>query len=112
MKEKYNKNLYVMAYNGQISPKDPRIRQCLRMYWNSSIPLSKYKKDYEVPEVWIPERISFNDVSVIKMGEREKKGYCQIAKSKLETRKLYNTEKNNKHYLDSSGRVLSHASSR
>ena len=65
MKEKYGENIYFLAYSKKISVHDSRIGDSLFKYYNSAIPLTKYKSKFIVPEIWIPEEIPLKDIKKV-----------------------------------------------
>ncbi|MBI2656573.1 hypothetical protein HYX03_02450 [Candidatus Woesearchaeota archaeon] len=65
MQQKYGEDIYQFGYSGKISVKDPRIIESLHKYWNAVVPLSEYKDNFIVPEVWIPEGIKLEGIDKI-----------------------------------------------
>ena len=65
MQQKYGEDIYQFGYSEKISVKDPRIIESLHKYWNAVVPLSEYKDNFIVPEVWIPEGIKLEGIDKI-----------------------------------------------
>ena len=65
IKERYGTDIYFLAYNKKISVHDQRIKESLISYWNSAEALNKYKNNFKVPEIWIPEDIPLKDIREI-----------------------------------------------
>ncbi|MBL7147359.1 MAG: hypothetical protein ISS82_00860 [Nanoarchaeota archaeon] len=65
MKEKYGEDVYFQAYSGKIPVRDPKIKESLVKYYNSAVPLAKYKGNFIVPEIWIPEEIPLENIEQI-----------------------------------------------
>ena len=62
MKNRYGEDIYNFGYSGKISVYDSRIKESLIAYWNSAFPISKYKNNFIVPEIWIPEEIHLANI--------------------------------------------------
>ena len=65
MREKFGADVYFKAFSGEISVYDSKIQDSLVEYMNSSTPLSKYKGNFIVPEIWVPEEVPLSDIEEI-----------------------------------------------
>ena len=71
-REKYQSDLSFEVYAGKVPVSDPRVEETLISYWNAVVPLSEYRGDFKVPEIWIPEEIGLADVRKVAFQRRQR----------------------------------------
>jgi len=54
--ERYGADLFKLAREEKIAGDDQRFYDCWNLYINSTIPLSEYRGDFKVPEIWIAQK--------------------------------------------------------
>ena len=67
--EKYGENVYQQYFEENIGREDPRIEKAFVNYIESTIPFLEYDGTYEVPEIWLPEPVSIDNITCVDMPE-------------------------------------------